>query len=67
MSLALLAVSCGNKPKDSKKEVAFEVAGKQFTVDKDGYVTIFDGTSLDGWRGQICEPCRSPRRSSSPA
>ncbi|MBR4779373.1 MAG: DUF1080 domain-containing protein [Bacteroidaceae bacterium] len=52
MSLALLTVSCGNKPKDSgKKEVAFEVAGKQFTVDKDGYVTIFDGTSLDGWRG----------------
>ena len=51
-ALALVLVSCGTKPKqEAPKEVAFEIGETQFFVGEDGYVTIFDGTSLAGWRG----------------
>jgi len=55
------AVSCGNR---SKKAAPAENAAPEyvvmdnpqvdlskFKVDADGYIVLFDGTSLDGWRG----------------
>ena len=55
-SMALFATSCGNASKkeaakEEPKEVAFEINGTPFYVGEDGFVTIFDGTSLAGWRG----------------
>ena len=53
------AVSCGNRGNKKTAEAGpaytvldepqVDLAG--FPVDKDGYIVIFDGTSLKGWRG----------------
>lgn len=52
-------LSCGNRggKKAAEAEPAFTVLDAPqvdlagFPVDKDGYIVIFDGTSLKGWRG----------------
>ena len=62
-SLCLIVASCGNKkPATPVEEEASavpaytvveapEVDLAEFPVDEDGYIVLFDGTSLKGWRG----------------
>ena len=55
--LAFALVSCGGS--SAKKSVApeyivldnLQVDLSDFTTDEDGFVILFDGTSMDGWRG----------------
>ncbi len=60
-----ILASCGNTKKSdaaneeattvmlsySKSLKAPETDSLSFPIDKDGYITIFDGTTLNGWRG----------------
>ena len=64
-ALAMGLAACGGGQKKQSAETAEEtpatpaytVVNKEqadlskFKVDKDGYIVLFDGTSLDGWRG----------------
>ena len=58
-AMVLTSVSCGNRSKKAsapgKPEYtvvdAPQVDLSNFKVDEDGYIVLFDGTSLDGWRG----------------
>ncbi|MBP5323506.1 MAG: DUF1080 domain-containing protein [Bacteroidaceae bacterium] len=62
-SLCLLVASCGSKKPAAPAEEeapatpqytvvdAPEVDLAEFPVDEDGYIVLFDGTSLKGWRG----------------
>ena len=64
MALALSLTACGGQKKQSAEPAeevpatpAYTVVDKpqvdlsKFKVDKDGYIVLFDGTSLEGWRG----------------
>ena len=64
-ALAMGLVACGGGQKKQSAEPAEETPAtpaytvvekpqvdlSKFKVDKDGYIVLFDGTSLDGWRG----------------
>lgn len=54
LMMAAVLTSCG--PKTAQIGVSTELLGSEdkvltLNVDDEGYVVIFDGTSLDGWRG----------------
>ena len=62
---SLVAISCGNKPKEAAAPVEEETSNvpaytivdapqvdlAEFPVDEEGFITLFDGTSFKGWRG----------------
>ena len=63
-ALAMGLAACGGQKKQSAEPAeetpatpAYTVVNKEqvdlskFKVDKDGYIVLFDGTSLEGWRG----------------
>ena len=57
-ALAMGLAACGGGQKKQAEETPVytvvenpQVDLSQFKVDKDGYIVLFDGTSLEGWRG----------------
>ncbi|WP_420321120.1 3-keto-disaccharide hydrolase [Flagellimonas sp.] len=56
----ILAFACKDKPKEEPKQVADQEMEEHMDEKEDGWVTLFDGTSFNGWHlyneGEIDEP-----------
>jgi hypothetical protein len=50
-TVALVAASCNQSTTDRNQEDSDDAAGVSASGDEDGFVTIFDGKTLDNWEG----------------